>query len=64
MVQSMRNAKPKPEPGAEPVMRPEAPVTYTFDNRTFIVQPVFKGTPGPTVSAALLRLMRTDLEES
>ena len=41
-----------------------APVTYTFDGRAFIVQPVFKDEAPNTVSDVLLRLMRADLEES
>lgn len=39
-------------------------ITYTFDKRAFIVQPVFKDKSAHPLSAALLRLMRADLEES
>lgn len=43
---------------------PHAPVTYTFDNRAYIVQPVFKDKPANTLSTVLLRLMQADLEKS
>lgn len=43
--------------------QPNGPVTYTFDNRAFIVQPVFKDGSAHTLRDILLRLMRADLEQ-
>ncbi|MDL2253513.1 hypothetical protein LJC49_05485 [Ruminococcaceae bacterium OttesenSCG-928-I18] len=50
--------------GASAEQQPCAPVTYTFDNRAFIVQPIFKGNSSHTLHDVLLRLMRAELEQS
>jgi hypothetical protein len=64
LVETTGNSKTKTNPGAENGKQPAAPVTYTFDNRAFIVRPVFKDKPAGTLSDVLLRLMRADFEES
>lgn len=62
MVESKQNVKT--DPGAETGNVPAAPITYTFDGRAFVVQPVFKGNGAASISDVLLRLMRADLEQS
>ena len=62
MVES--NTDAKTNPGADTGEAPAAPITYTFDGRAFVVQPVFKGDGAASISDVLLRLMRADLEQS
>lgn len=64
LVQSNTKNKMEHAPGAETSTATEAPITYTFDNRAFVVEPVFKENAASTVSDVLLRLMRADLETS
>ena len=64
MVKSALTEKPRPATGPKGGTKPAESVTYTFDDRTFIVRPVFKDNAACTVSDALLRLMRADLEQS
>ena len=66
MVETKGNSKAKPEPniGAEEAQNNDAPVTYAFEGRAFVVQPVFKESAPNTVGDILLRLMQSDLEES
>ena len=42
----------------------DAEVRYTVAGRVFIVQPVFKENAASTIGGTLLRLMRSEYEES
>lgn len=64
MVEPKTNANPTTDTGAGADASPCAPVTYTFDNRAFIVQPIFKDNAANTLRDVLLRLMRAEFEPS
>ena len=44
------NTDAKTNPGADTGEAPAAPITYTFDGRAFVVQPVFKGDGAASIS--------------
>lgn len=64
MIQYESEEHPNIDHSAERGENPAEPVHYTFDKRIFVVRPVFKKEPAGTISNALLRLMRADLETS